>query len=82
MCIEKVIGTEYDQGPLAFLKTLLLLRGVFKASVLRILELLTVYRITQVHTSKLVQQIRNNTPNNINRTKQGDETTIHVARIA
>jgi hypothetical protein len=49
------LGLEYDQGPLAFLKELLLLSGVFKALVLRILELRTVYRITQVQISKQVQ---------------------------
>jgi hypothetical protein len=81
VCI-KTIGTEYDQRPIAFLKALLLLKGVFKALVLRILELRTVYRTTQVQTSKKVQQIRNSTPNNINRTKQDYRATTHVARIA
>jgi hypothetical protein len=45
---------EYDQGTLAFLEVLLLL-SVFKALVLLIPKLRTVYRITQVHTSKQVQ---------------------------
>jgi hypothetical protein len=56
VCIfKKLLGPEYDQRPLAFLKELLLLWGVFKALVLRILELHTVYCITQVRTSKQVQ---------------------------
>jgi hypothetical protein len=42
------------KNQLAFLKALMLLRGVFKALVLRILKLRTIYRITQVHTSKQV----------------------------
>jgi hypothetical protein len=50
------LGPRYDQGPLAFLKELLLLSGVLKALILWILKLRTVYRITQVHTSKEVQQ--------------------------
>ena len=39
-------------------------------------------RITRVHTSKQMQQLRNNTPNNINSTKRGHKTIQHVARIA
>ena len=39
-------------------------------------------RITRAHTSKQMQQIRNNTPNNINSTKRGYKTILHVARIA
>ena len=39
-------------------------------------------RITQAHTSKHIQQIRNSTPKNINRIKIGYKTILHVARIA
>jgi hypothetical protein len=52
--IYKFLGPEYDQGPLAFFKVLLLLRDVFKALLLWTLELRTVYRNTQVHTNKQV----------------------------
>jgi hypothetical protein len=53
MCVfRKLFGSEYDQGPLDFVKVLLLLRDVFKALRLRTLELRTVYRNTQVHTNK------------------------------
>jgi hypothetical protein len=56
MCVfRKLLGPEYDQGPLAIFKVLLLLRGVFKALLLRTLELRTIYRNTQVHTNKQVQ---------------------------
>jgi hypothetical protein len=51
MCVfRKLLGLEYDQGPFAFIKVLLLLRNVFTALLLRTLELRTVYRNTQVHT--------------------------------
>jgi hypothetical protein len=44
MCVfKKLLGLEYDQGPLAFIKELLL-RNVFKALCLRTLELRTIYR--------------------------------------
>jgi hypothetical protein len=72
---------EYNQGPLAFLKELLLLSGVFKSLVSRILELCTIYRIIQVYTSKQVKK-GNSTPNNVNRIKQCYKATVHVARIA
>jgi hypothetical protein len=53
MCVFiKLLGLKYDQGPLAFIKELLLLENVFKAWLLRTLKLRTVYRNTQVHTSK------------------------------
>ena len=39
-------------------------------------------RITRAHTSKHMQQIKNSTPNNINSTKQGHKTILHIARIA
>jgi hypothetical protein len=56
MCVfRKLFGPEYDQGPLAFIKVLLLLRNVFKALLLRTLELRTIYRNTQVYTNKQVQ---------------------------
>jgi hypothetical protein len=50
----KLLGLEYDQGPLAFIKELLQLRNVFKAWLLQTLELHTVYRNTQVHTIKQI----------------------------
>jgi hypothetical protein len=53
-CVLRLLGPKYDQGPLAFLKELLLLRGVFKVLLMRILELRSVYRTAQVHTSKKV----------------------------
>jgi hypothetical protein len=47
MCVFiKLLGLEYDQEPLAFIKVLLLLRNVFKALLLQTLELRTVYRNT------------------------------------
>jgi hypothetical protein len=51
MCVfRKLLGPEYDQEPLAFIKVLLLLRNVFKALRLWTLELRTIYRNTQAHT--------------------------------
>jgi hypothetical protein len=50
-----LIGLKHDQGPLALGKELLLLRNVFKALLLRNLELRTFYRITQVYTSKQIK---------------------------
>jgi hypothetical protein len=47
-----LLGLEYGQGPLAFVKELLLLGNIFKARLLQTLELRIVYRNTQVHTSK------------------------------
>jgi hypothetical protein len=47
-----LLGLKYDPGPLAFIKELLLLGNVFKAWLLWTLELRTVYRNTQVYTSK------------------------------
>jgi hypothetical protein len=49
-----LLGPEYDQGPLAFVKELLLLGNIFKALLLRTLELRTVYHNTQVHTNKQI----------------------------
>jgi hypothetical protein len=47
MCIfRKLLGPEYYQRPLAFVKVLLLLRNVFIALLLRTLELRTIYRNT------------------------------------
>jgi hypothetical protein len=44
MCVFiKLLGLEYDQGPLAFIKELLLLENFFKILLLRTLELRTVY---------------------------------------
>jgi hypothetical protein len=43
MCIfRKLLGPKYDQGPLAFFKVLLLLKGFFKALHLQTLELRTI----------------------------------------
>jgi hypothetical protein len=50
-----LLGLKYDQGPLAFVKKLLLLGSVFKVLLLRTLELCTVYRNTQIHASKQIQ---------------------------
>jgi hypothetical protein len=51
MCVfRKLLGLEYDQGPLAYVKVLLLLGNVFKALHLRTLELRTIYRNTQKST--------------------------------
>jgi hypothetical protein len=47
-----LLGLKYDQGPLAFIKELLLLGNVFKTLLLQTLELRTVYCNTQVHTNK------------------------------
>jgi hypothetical protein len=56
MCVFiKLLGLKYDQEPLAFIKEMLLLGNIFKAWLLRTLELRTVYRNTQVHTSKQIQ---------------------------
>jgi hypothetical protein len=53
MCVfRKLLGLEYDQVPIAFVKVLLLLRNIFKVLRLRTLELRTVYCNTQVHTNK------------------------------
>jgi hypothetical protein len=49
-----LLGLEYEQGPLAFVKELLLLGNIFKAWLLRTLGLRTVYRNTQVHTSNQI----------------------------
>jgi hypothetical protein len=56
MCVFIIfLGLEYDQGPLAFIKALLLLGNVFRAWLLRTLELRTIYHNTQVHTSKQIK---------------------------
>jgi hypothetical protein len=47
-----LLGLEYDQGPLAFDNELLLLGNIFKARLLRTLELCIVYHCTQIHTNK------------------------------
>jgi hypothetical protein len=47
-----LLGLKYDQGPLAFVSKLLLLRNFFKVWLLRTLKLRVVYRSTQIHTSK------------------------------
>jgi hypothetical protein len=52
VCIYQVIGLEYDQGSLAFIKKLLLLGNIFKAWLLRTLKLCTVYHNTQVCTKE------------------------------
>jgi hypothetical protein len=50
-----LLGLEYDQEPLAFINELLLLRNIFKAWLLRTLELRIVYRSTQIRTRKQIQ---------------------------
>jgi hypothetical protein len=50
----KLLGLKYDQGPLAFVKALMLLGNIFKAWLLRTLELRIVYRNTRAHTSKQI----------------------------
>jgi hypothetical protein len=56
MCVfRKLLGLEYDQGPLTFVKVLLLLRNVLKALPVRTLKLCTVFHKTQVHTNKQIQ---------------------------
>jgi hypothetical protein len=45
-----LLGLKYDQGPLAFVNELLLLVNIFKARLLRTLELRIVYRRKQIHT--------------------------------
>jgi hypothetical protein len=56
MCVFiKLLGLEYDQGPLAFIKVLLLLGNVFKALLLWTHELLTIYRNIQIHTNEQLQ---------------------------
>jgi hypothetical protein len=45
---------KYDQEPLAFIKEMLLLGNIFKALLFGTLELRTVYRNTQVYTSKQI----------------------------
>jgi hypothetical protein len=47
-----LLGLEYDQVPLAFIKVLLLLKNIFTTLLLRTLELRTFYHNTQVHTNK------------------------------
>jgi hypothetical protein len=54
----RLIGLKHDQGPLAFVSKLLLLRKFFKVLPLRILELRTVYRRTQAHTNNKENKIR------------------------
>jgi hypothetical protein len=77
MCVFiKLLGLEYDQGLLALVKELLLLGNIFKALLLRTLELCTVYHNTQV------QLIRNSTPNNINGAKHCYKATVYIARVA
>jgi hypothetical protein len=56
MCVFiKLLGLEYDQGSLALVKEMLLLGNVFKALLLRTLELRTIYHNTQVHTNTQIQ---------------------------
>ena len=74
------LGPKYDQGATCLPR---------RAATVRLQNLApadprTARRLhtIQAHTSKQVQQIRNNTPNNINSTKQGHKTILRVARIA
>jgi hypothetical protein len=48
-----LLGLKYDQGPLAFVSKLLLLQNIFKARLLRTLELRIVYCRTQIHTTSI-----------------------------
>jgi hypothetical protein len=50
-----LLGLKYDQGPLAFVIKLLLLRNFFKVGLLRTLELRIVYHSTHIRTSKQIQ---------------------------
>ena len=75
------LGPKYDQGATCLPRT--------AAADQRLQSLALVdprtarrLRITRAHTSKQMQQIRNNTPNNINSTKRRYKTILHVARIA
>ena len=75
------LGPKYDQGATCLPRT--------AAADQRLQSLALVdprtarrLRITRAHTNKHIQQIRNNTPNNINSTKRGYKTILHVARIA
>jgi hypothetical protein len=64
MCVFiKLLGLEYDQGPLAFIKELLLLGNVFKAWLLQTLV-----------THKFIQT--NNTINKKQYTKQYKQSKI------
>jgi hypothetical protein len=57
MCVFiKLLGLEYDQGPHAFVKELLLLGNIFKARLLRTLELRT-----STVTHKYIQANKYNT---------------------
>ena len=75
------LGQKYDQGATCLPRT--------AAADQRLQSLALVdprtarrLRITRAHTSKHIQQIRHSTPNNINSTKRGYKTILHVARIA
>jgi hypothetical protein len=51
MCVfRKLLGSKYDQGPLAFIKVLLLLRDIFKVLRLRTLKLRAVWIYKQTST--------------------------------
>ena len=75
------LGTKYDQGATC------LPRNTAADQRLQSLALVDPrtarrLRITRAHTNKHIQQMRNSTPNNINSTKRGYKTILHIARIA
>ena len=73
------MGQKYDQGATCLPRTAAADQRLQSLADPRTARRL---RITQAHTSKQMQQIRNNIPNNINSTKRRYKTILHVARIA
>ena len=74
------LGTKYDQGATCLPRNAAADR---RLQSLALVDPRTArrLRITRAHISKHIQQIRNSTPNNINNTKRGYKTILHVARI-
>ena len=75
----KYLGQKYDQGATCLPRTAAADQRLQSLADPRTARRL---RITRAHTSKQLQQIRNSTLNNINSTKRGYKTILHVARIA
>ena len=75
------LGTKYDQGATCLPRNAAADR---RLQSLALVDPRTArrLRITRAHTNKHIQQMRNSTPNNINSTKRGYKTILHVARIA
>ena len=75
------LGTRYDQGATCLPRNAAADR---RLQSLALVDPRTArrLRITRAHTSKQIQQLRNNTPNNINSTKRGYKTILHITRIA